>query len=470
MSMNSLKKSSQKKQEIRTTELVIDSNDVMVKEYVAGRWKSDELFAGFSYSFTIKIDGVRGFQNLPSIEYKSGIKKGKIPIEAKLNGFKNEIHVKFSRPYQKGEIYAYELHFLINPDGFIQHLGSLKIIDWPKQDLSRIIFLPNSGSIFFSSALAKITADVRSRAKIIEPGGFSHSIISHSRKSSAIRIEWGKVPPILLQFNYIIRNIGRNPAKNIKLTSYIPPNTKFQKSFIKLNRNINQNNDLDENTMVQFELENLEPKIQYTFSFNVQIIKTGNRSIILPNFGTWNEYKNLTSPNTIGESMIQPSRFWPLENPKIVELVKVLKKHSINASQYIKIAFEFVNQKISYEINGIREDAASVLASRKGDCSEMSDLFVAILRGGGIPAKIVHGWIIELGSFKLEPHAWCEFFSPRAGGWRECDPTWGYLTGVSCQHITRQREGIIKEQHAFSWIYQGETDVSVEEQISITKV
>ncbi|MHA1796015.1 MAG: transglutaminase-like domain-containing protein, partial [Promethearchaeota archaeon] len=204
--------------------------------------------------------------------------------------------------------------------------------------------------------------------------------------------------------------------------------------------------------------------------FILSILKNGNASIILPHFGKWKEYREITAPNTIGEILIKSSRFWPLKSKNLRDLVQILKNSAINASEFIQLAFEFVNQKVTYEINGIRQDASTVLQTRKGDCSEMSDLFVAILRGGGIPAKIVHGWVIDLPSLKLEPHAWCEFFSPQAGGWRECDPTWGFLTGVSCQHITRQREGIVQEQHAFSWKYQGETEISVDEQISIIKI
>ena len=194
----------------------------------------------------------------------------------------------------------------------------------------------------------------------------------------------------------------------------------------------------------------------------------GNASILLPNFGSWQDFNQITKTNSIGKALLAPSTYWPIQSPLIQELVHALKKNAINASQFIVLAFEFVNQKITYEINGIRVDAKTTLITRKGDCSEMSDLFVCILRAGGIPAKIVHGWIIELenNSHKLEPHAWCEFFSPRVEGWLQADPTWGFLTGVSCQHITRQREGLISDQHTFSWRFKGETDLAVDEQIS----
>jgi transglutaminase-like putative cysteine protease len=100
----------------------------------------------------------------------------------------------------------------------------------------------------------------------------------------------------------------------------------------------------------------------------------------------------------------------------------------------------------------------------------MSDLLVCILRAAKIPAKIVHGWTIDLETHSLNPHAWCEFFSPRANGWRQCDPTWGYLTGVSCQHICRQREGLSPDQHTFTWSYLGDAKISVQEHINLTVI
>ena len=166
--------------------------------------------------------------------------------------------------------------------------------------------------------------------------------------------------------------------------------------------------------------------------------------------------------------MLKPSTYWPIFDPEIQDLITALNINSINASTFIKLAFEFVNRKIRYEINGFRDNAANALRLRRGDCSEISDLFVSILRGGGIPARIVHGWTINPEDQVLNDkgHAWCEFYSPSAKTWRQCDPTWGFLTGVSCQHICRQREGINLEQNTFYWNYRGETELQVQESVS----
>ncbi len=65
-------------------------------------------------------------------------------------------------------------------------------------------------------------------------------------------------------------------------------------------------------------------------------------------------------------------------------------------------------------------DAAETLATREADCFEFSQLFVAMARSLGLPARIVSGLAYDGNSFG--GHAWVEVY---AGQWIEIDPTWG---------------------------------------------
>jgi tetratricopeptide (TPR) repeat protein len=65
-------------------------------------------------------------------------------------------------------------------------------------------------------------------------------------------------------------------------------------------------------------------------------------------------------------------------------------------------------------------DAVDTLATREADCLEFSQLFVAMARALGLPARIVSGMAYSDGSFG--GHAWVEVY---AGRWIELDPTWG---------------------------------------------
>lgn len=442
-------------QEIRQIELIIDDSDIMIKQFVAGKWRGIKPFTGFEYQTPLDLDAVECY----------GVNNQRYSVE--LHQDHHSLTVNFPTAIQPNQKYSYKLHMLLKPSSYLKKIGSLNIFEWPKEDLTGIIFLRKAGPIFFSSALAQIKYNPKKKIRTINPGNFAKSLTSHSRKASAIRIEWGIPPKFRLKYRYLIKNPENTPIYNMVINSYIPPSTKFQQSLPQLPKTSEIITDEDENWIMSAKIPRISPNETMSLNFAVDLYPIGNKSILVPNFGKWEDFQDVTQPGSIGEGMIQPSSYWQLEQPSVQKLIKVLKKNTTNASKFIKLAFEFVNQKIAYVINNRRAPALETLQTRKGDCSEMADLFVTLLRGGGIPAKIVHGWTIDLNTFNLNPHAWCEFFSPKANGWRQCDPTWGYLTGVSCQHICRQREGLIPDLNSFNWRYQGNAELEIIEEVRL---
>jgi hypothetical protein len=65
-------------------------------------------------------------------------------------------------------------------------------------------------------------------------------------------------------------------------------------------------------------------------------------------------------------------------------------------------------------------NALQVLQSRSGDCNEHTQLFVALARAAGIPARIAAGLVYVDGKFYY--HAWPEIL---LGDWTAVDPTFG---------------------------------------------
>jgi hypothetical protein len=64
--------------------------------------------------------------------------------------------------------------------------------------------------------------------------------------------------------------------------------------------------------------------------------------------------------------------------------------------------------------------ALAVLHSRRGDCNEHAQLFVALVRALGIPARVASGLLYLNGKFYY--HAWAEVW---LGAWVATDPTFG---------------------------------------------
>ena len=72
--------------------------------------------------------------------------------------------------------------------------------------------------------------------------------------------------------------------------------------------------------------------------------------------------------------------------------------------------------------------ALDTLRQKRGTCSEYANLFIAIMRSEGIPARIITGRIYE-GSY----HAWAEIWLADRG-WIPVETQKGQL-GVSTRHI-----------------------------------
>ncbi len=85
----------------------------------------------------------------------------------------------------------------------------------------------------------------------------------------------------------------------------------------------------------------------------------------------------------------------------------------------------------------VTADAAQTLATREADCSEFSQLFVAMARSLGLPARTVSGLAYSGSSFG--GHAWVEVW---AGRWIELDPTWG-THFVDATHIRNTSSALV---------------------------
>lgn len=86
-----------------------------------------------------------------------------------------------------------------------------------------------------------------------------------------------------------------------------------------------------------------------------------------------------------------------------------------------KSILEFVIDRLDYEEQSDRLGALQAYRTRKGDCSEYTDLSVALARAAGLPARASYGW--AYGDNGATGHAWLEFYFPGIG-WQPADPSW----------------------------------------------
>lgn len=143
----------------------------------------------------------------------------------------------------------------------------------------------------------------------------------------------------------------------------------------------------------------------------------------------------------------------PINNPDLAQFVKPTQEIPSDNAQIMKQAREIVgDDRDAWSVARKLADwtyknlewkfvasanATQTLATREADCSEFSQLFVAMARSVGLPARIVSGLAHSGTSFG--GHAWVEVW---AGRWIELDPTWG-TDFVDATHIRNDSSALL---------------------------
>jgi transglutaminase-like putative cysteine protease len=106
----------------------------------------------------------------------------------------------------------------------------------------------------------------------------------------------------------------------------------------------------------------------------------------------------------------------------------------------VKIA-AWVNEHINYNLSTASVQASQpaswVLENREGVCDEITNLYIAMLRSLGIPARFVSGVAYTSSDLFAEPwgaHGWAEVYFPEVG-WIPFDVTYGQYGWVDASHI-----------------------------------
>jgi transglutaminase-like putative cysteine protease len=138
--------------------------------------------------------------------------------------------------------------------------------------------------------------------------------------------------------------------------------------------------------------------------------------------------------NTQLADYLKSQTYWESDNPKIVDLAKTLK------TPYA--IYQYVVKTLNYDFNRVQANSPRLGALQALDnpnsavCLEFSDLFIALARAAGIPAREVEGYGYSSNSHErplslVEDvlHAWPEYYDFDKKTWIMVDPTWGNTTG-----------------------------------------
>lgn len=224
-------------------------------------------------------------------------------------------------------------------------------------------------------------------------------------------------------FDFSLNYHLNNPnVYQVKTEITLPPDTTYQKVLyhqlepkpdsIQL--------DIDGNWLASYLLS---PKQK------LDIIATGSAEI---NLNPVNDFPGFVLEDKT--KYLSAQKYWEVDNPNIKELAKELKTPA-------KI-YQYIVDNLIYDYGRLSETttrfgAANVLDNKDSAiCMEFTDLFVALTRAAGIPARAVNGFAYTANS-SLRPlslkkdvlHAWPEYYNQETSTWIPVDPTWGNTTG-----------------------------------------
>jgi len=169
------------------------------------------------------------------------------------------------------------------------------------------------------------------------------------------------------------------------------------------------------------------------------------------------------------EAYTKPSPTVDSDKEEIIRLASELAEGEDDLYKVVHKLGVWTKTNINYDLSTLTADisqkASWVLQTRSGVCDELTNLFIALNRALGIPARFVSG--ISYTNSPLFPdqwgsHGWAEVYFP-GYGWIPFDVTYGEFGFVDPGHI-KTKEGVDGNVSSVSYAWSGRnTDLSIQE-------
>ncbi len=244
--------------------------------------------------------------------------------------------------------------------------------------------------------------------------------------------------------------------------SFIPKNTERQIATVSYSP---MPSDLDDSAI--FTTSNIG---QFKFGYDAVVKTTNNvkrvRDKIDFPYSLPEELKAEIGP------YIEPSKRIDSDNAEIIKAASKIAEGEDDYYIVVDKISDFVNKEVTYNLSTLfikgTKDASWVLRNKEGVCSEITVLFIAMLRSVGIPARFVSGISYTnspLFAYSFGPHAWAEVYFPNTG-WIPYDITYGEFGYIDLGHIS-MRKTIDAEETSTTYVWKARNVQVNSEDISI---
>lgn len=115
------------------------------------------------------------------------------------------------------------------------------------------------------------------------------------------------------------------------------------------------------------------------------------------NFVNWTDsYDELLSRDKVGNEYLAETDYYDYKNPKVKEIITILKERSTSALDYTQQVLDYVFINVPYDFQATDQDCfiattSLALDRKKGDCDIEGITIIGLLRGAGIASRPVGG-------------------------------------------------------------------------------
>ena len=250
------------------------------------------------------------------------------------------------------------------------------------------------------------------------PTGITYTFNGNKIIQAGITAGFGQFQVFTFNLSYHLEN---PLASTGQVQIALPPDTAYQKVYLqKIDpKPANVTEDFEGNWLAIYNLSSHE-RVDVSVTGSVQIFAS-NRSFPKP-------------ADQVLSNDLESTQYWQTDDPNIKALAAELKTP--------RAIYDYVSKTLKYDFirvqpNVQRMGAVAALQNpTQAICMEFTDLFIAIARAAGIPAREVNGYAYTENP-QLQPlslvadvlHAWPEYYDKDKGVWIPIDPTWASTSG-----------------------------------------
>ena len=174
-------------------------------------------------------------------------------------------------------------------------------------------------------------------------------------------------------------------------------------------------------------------ELRWPQSVSLPLSETPGQTV-LPGFvRTDSRQHGMLAPLLEWQAALAPEPRYSGADSRLQQLAKQLVAGVTDSRDKASRLLHFVSQHLEQSDVLVEQTASEILRTRRGDCTEYSQLFVALARAAGLPAREVSG-LVYLGDAVqgFGGHSWAEVVVD--GRWLAVDPMWNLLP-VSATHL-----------------------------------